>query len=427
MALLKFLKGSLSNLPSTKTEGQVYITADSQEMYVDVDATTRISISGLRVVADEAALTALADAEGYSEHILYYVEDSQALKKYNGSTFDYLNDTTDLANLGKTVATHTSQIATLETKDTELETAINNINASTIETTTSIVVTAPVGNYKKGDVVPIDNIQSIVKDMLSTDIPASVTTAVSASISLTGSGAKEVGTSFTPVFKFSTDSGAYSQYRDSETGNMVNQSTGVTFSDYSATESGRPEGSGTGATIKANTGTFTAFTVTDGMTSSSPYKIIGQCKSTAGVVPKTYLGVDDPKNQIDAKEWTNLSTGSVYGYRKWFYGYKTAGNVLDVTKLTSDQIRSLDESDSSFGNTFTKSTTGMQQMFVAIPAGKKSDVSIANAVNGASCTVGKTSVKVEGANGYDAIAYDVWYVDNASADSGTNKYTFTLS
>jgi hypothetical protein len=33
---------------------------------------------------------------------------------------------------------------------------------------------------------------------------------------------------------------------------------------------------------------------------------------------------------------------------------------------------------------------------------------------------------VEGANGYTAIAYDVWYVNNAAADGGSNKYAITV-
>ena len=70
----------------------------------------------------------------------------------------------------------------------------------------------------------------------------------------------------------------------------------------------------------------------------------------------------------------------------------------------------------------------MQQMFVCIPKGVRNNVKIANAVNGAPATVTKiTDIAVEGANGYTAKAYDVWYVDNAAADNGSNTYKITVS
>ena len=68
----------------------------------------------------------------------------------------------------------------------------------------------------------------------------------------------------------------------------------------------------------------------------------------------------------------------------------------------------------------------MKQMFFAFPADTVKDVMVANATNGAPQTVyKKTGVMVEGANGYQAIAYDVFYVDNAAADGGANNYNIT--
>ena len=115
MALLKFKKGLFSALPATKSEGTVYITSDTREMYVDVSADTRIAIGKFRIIATEAALEALGGegAEGRSTESLYYVEETKLLKKWNGTSFDVLNDTTDLANLGKTVAAHSTAITAL--------------------------------------------------------------------------------------------------------------------------------------------------------------------------------------------------------------------------------------------------------------------------------------------------------------------------
>lgn len=424
MALLKFKRGLLQALPTAKNEGTVYITTDSHEMYVDTSATERILLTNFKVFADDAALTAYQTAKKCSEGDLYYVEATHTLKYLKGTTLTNVIDTSSLTNLTSVVSNHTTQITDLTTKTSSLQTAIDGINASTVETTTPIVVTASVGNYKQGQKISVDDIQTIIKDMLSKDIDASVTTSVSASLALSGAGAKEVGSVFTPSFSFSTNAGAYSQYRDSDTGNMVNQPTNVTFSGYSVSENNRPDGT-TAGTSTSSSGTFTNFTVTDALTSSSPYKLTGSCSSSAGAVPKTYLGIEDPDHQIKAKTWSGLVSGTVYGYRNWFYGYKTGTNKLDVSALTSAQMRNLTARNGSFPDTIN--TTNMQQMFFAIPAGVKTSVAVSNNVNGAPCTVEKTTVSIQGANNYTAIAYDVWYVNNSSADSGSNTYKIVVS
>lgn len=46
MALFKIAKGTKANLPSTKTEGQMYVTTDEPAIYVDTDSNTRLKIGG---------------------------------------------------------------------------------------------------------------------------------------------------------------------------------------------------------------------------------------------------------------------------------------------------------------------------------------------------------------------------------------------
>ena len=72
-------------------------------------------------------------------------------------------------------------------------------------------------------------------------------------------------------------------------------------------------------------------------------------------------------------------------------------------------------------------TTKMQQMFFAAPAGTVKTLTVANAVNGAPQTVNKTTVSVEGANNYQAIDYDLYYVANATAESGDSKFTIAFT
>lgn len=424
MALLKFKKGSLSALPSTKSEGTVYITKDSREIYVDISADERILLTNFKVFATEDDLNTYKTTNKCSEGDIYFVEGDKSLRYYKDGAIEKISSTSDFETLQTDVANQGKSIQNLTTKVSTLETTVDGINASTVETTTPIIVTSAVGNYKQGDQISVDDIQTIIKNMLSEDIDASVTTAVSATLNLSSSGAKEVGTVFTPSFSFSTNAGAYSQYRDPTTGNMTSQPTNVTFSSYSVTESNRPDGAIAG-TSSSSSGSFTAFTVTDALTSSSPYKVTGSCKSSAGAVPKTYLGVEDPDNQIAAKTWSGLASTGVYGYRSWFYGHKTPSTKLDVDALTSAQIRALSARNGSFPATIATNT--MQQMFFAIPAGKKTSVTVSNNVNGAPCTVKKTTVSVQGANSYSAIDYDVWYVNNDDGDSGSNTYKITVS
>lgn len=224
-------------------------------------------------------------------------------------------------------------------------------------------------------------------------------------VTLTGAGAKEVGTVFTPAYTTSFDKKAYA-YAPTD--------TGVTVTAWEVKDSND-------VTKTTATGTFDSFTVTE----TTNYKLTAKATYSDGNIPKTNLGNDYPAAQIKAGTTASVNSSAVTGYRNWFYGYKNASGVLDVTALDSAKIRALTARNGSFPATID--TNGMQQMFFAIPAGKKSSVKCSNNVNGAPCTMVKTTVSVEGANGFTAIDYDVWYVNSASADSGANTYKIVVA
>lgn len=224
-------------------------------------------------------------------------------------------------------------------------------------------------------------------------------------ITLTGAGAKEVGTTFTPAYTATFDKKSYA-YAPTDTG------VAVTAWEIKDTND---------VTKTAATGTFEAFVVNE----TTNYKLTAKATYGDGKVPKTNLGNDYAAAQIKAGTTAVATSGAVTGYRNWFYGYKNAAGVLDAATLTSAQIRALTPRNGSFPATIE--TNGMQQMFFAIPKGKKTSVKCSNNVNGAPCTMSKTEVSVEGANGFTAIAYDVWYVNSASADSGANTYKIVVS
>lgn len=260
------------------------------------------------------------------------------------------------------------------------------------------------------------NLSSIFSTMLAKEKNPTITQPTAA-VTSSKLGSYEVGTTVAVDYTFATSAGKYE----------FGPATGVTFSNYSATFNGE--------TLTTVSGTFGNLLVEDGTNLS----ISASCDSSEGAIPKTNLESDYTAGKIAAKSFTGLvatykngsSTNSnlktVTGYRKWFYGYKNGSNIIaNPEALTSDQVRALSGGTSIPG---TISTTGMQQIFVCIPKGKKSSVTISNNVNGAPCTVTKAanSVAVEGANKYAAADYDVWYVSSASADSGSNTYKIVVA
>ena len=221
--------------------------------------------------------------------------------------------------------------------------------------------------------------------------------------------AYEVGTKVTPTYSASLSAGSYTYGPD----------TGITATswDIDATNKGAAVASETTAS-----GSFDQITVE----LDTSYKIKATATHGAGAVAKDNLG--DPSNPVKqiAAGSKSKEVGSITGFRSIFYGWKSGSSALaNPEAITSAQVRAL-------GNaaTTTKVTSfscdKMKQMFFAFPADTVKNVMVANATNGAPQTVyKKTGVMVEGANGYQAIAYDVFYVDNAAADGGANNYNIT--
>ena len=267
-----------------------------------------------------------------------------------------------------------------------------------------------IGNIKKSQTGTITipgrgkNLNSFLENFTTEELHPTKPTPT-CSITLAGAGAKEVGTTFTPSYTATFDKKAYT-YPPTD--------TGVTVTAWEIKDTNN-------VTKTAATGSFDAFTVEE----TTNYKLTAKASYSDGNIPKTNLGNDYAASQIKAGTTAVATSGTVTGYRNWFYGYKNAAGVLDVAALTSAQIRALTARNGSFPATID--TNGMQQMFFAIPKGRKTSVKCSNNVNGAPCTMGKTEVQVAGANGFTAIAYDVWYVNSASADSGANTYKIVVS
>ena len=228
------------------------------------------------------------------------------------------------------------------------------------------------------------------------------TTQPTATLNSSNIGSKEVGTNIAIQYSFATNPGSYT----------YGPATGVAFSGYEATFNGE--------TLTGDSGTFASIQVVD----NTNLSISGKCSSSEGATPLTNLGNPYEAGKIAAKDYTPTK-GTLTGFRGWFYGYYNGNQAIaDPAAITSAQLRAFG-TKTSFPTTMN--TTKMQQMFFAAPKGKKSSVSISNAVNGAPLTVVKGTCSVEGANGYDAVEYDLFYVANAVAEGGDSKWTIAAN
>ena len=113
---------------------------------------------------------------------------------------------------------------------------------------------------------------------------------------------------------------------------------------------------------------------------------------------------------------TATKTASVTGYRKPFWAVLPVGSAVDTSALTSQIIRGLEKSGTSTAGLPTSIDVpiGSQMVIFAAKSGAKSSL-IAKDSKAMNAEVGFTklakAVKVEGANNYTAVDYDVWYVD----------------
>lgn len=286
--------------------------------------------------------------------------------------------------------------------------------------------TTKIGNLSIGDTVAAGtSLQALFMDMLSqrlqpanpTQPVANLTLYIDGAAKTKTAAAVEVGTTINPYYVASLTTGGY-QY---------GPETGVVATSYSVSSTGRttvdgataatPEDSATTAS-----GSFTSFVVDD----DTNYKLSVSIPHNEGAVAYDNLGSpSDPEKKITAGTKTKTS-GAVSGYRAWFCGYKNGGNAIDdPTAITSAQVRALGTSRNGSWLS-SMNVAQMKQMFFAAPAGKGYKPVIKDASTTAPQTVlGPITVAVEGAGGFSAINYDVWYVNNASAASGTATLNIT--
>lgn len=284
-----------------------------------------------------------------------------------------------------------------------------NYDASNVYFSEDLTTTTAIGNITLTDgqaVIPAagKNLKEVFETIF---VKEANPTIEQPSITLTFSQAKayEVGTTVYPTFTAVLNAGSY-QY---------GPATGITATGWTATD--------TNGNIKnLRNGTFPSFVVTD----NTSYSISVQADFEDGEIPLTNLGNEYNAGQIVAGSVSKTS-GKVTGYRKSFYG--TFANKED---LTGAKIRDLSSSTAALTNGSSVSVQipiGAYRVVFAYPSTLQ-DLSSVKDKNGLEAEIisgfSKSTLNVEGADGYDAIEYKVYSIDYAKANDTENYYTFKI-
>lgn len=223
----------------------------------------------------------------------------------------------------------------------------------------------------------------------------------------------EAGTVIAPYYNVTFNAGKYS----------YGPETGVTLVTNDNTTTGFVVSDSLGNTTTASTGGLPAVEFTDGMT----YTFTATVEHTAGAVPVTNKGNERPDKAITAKTITKSSSPYTV-VRHAFWEVKSEGETIDVSTVNSAVVRAFDnvcKTSSTLPKTITANK--MQQIFIAIPQSmNKTVASILDKAN-IPQNISHTVISVEGANGYQAVDYDLYYVSNATAASGDNTYTVSYN
>lgn len=228
----------------------------------------------------------------------------------------------------------------------------------------------------------------------------------SVSVSLSGAGAKEVGTKITPSYNATFNKGSYEYGPD----------TGLTAT-WAVKDSRNEEGT-------AAAGSFSELEVGD----NTNYTVTATATYGAGATPLTNIGNPYAAGAIVAGS-KNGTSSAITGYRNSFYG--TLTEMPEA--LSSATIRGLSGKANAKwtnGRTFTISIpVGAKAVIFAYPATLR-DVTSVKDVNGLSAEVKsafvKSTLSVEGANAYAGADYKVYVSEFAEAVQKANTYNVTI-
>lgn len=243
--------------------------------------------------------------------------------------------------------------------------------------------------------------------------------------------AYEVGTTVDIALTATLSAGSYSYGRINSNGEFESDtSAGVSAKTWTFTDSNGVQKTG------SNTVTFDSIEVEDG----TSYNVTAKADYDASA----YTPATNLKNP--AKSASAISAGSkqkttanITGYRNCFYGTFTSKVDLSTVEGKSTfaaNIRNLTKTNSSVsaGKALTMSVpVGVLRAVIAYPADVANTGNIlaeVKDVNGMNAEINSAftliQLDIEGANGYTAKAYKVFYIDFAEAVSTANTYKIKI-
>lgn len=271
------------------------------------------------------------------------------------------------------------------------------------------------------------SVQAALVEIFSKRLQPSITAQPSVgTFTLTGAGAVEAGTKLA--------SAAYSAATLNAGSYTYGPATGVTATNWKVeriTNAGSTQvASVDAASLTAGTddndgnGFIIGDAGGDNVVSSLKYK--ATATHSAGVTAADNLGSDSSPTVAIAAGSKSKETGAYTPYRNYFFGATASKPTLD-----SAYIRSLNKSGKAYtAGTITVSVAaGTQRICIACISGKTGVTKVINetAMNAdVTSTFTKSTVQVEGANGYTAQTYNVWTFEPAVAYENAATLKVTL-
>lgn len=296
--------------------------------------------------------------------------------------------------------------------ETNWEAMDGNYDAENVYFQKDLTITAPIGvqtipsSGSKTLSTTGKNIKQVF-DMILAQAKNPEVTPPSVSISLTGAGAKEVGSEFTPAYSVTFNKGSYQYGPD----------TGITAT-YAVSDTDSH-------TATTATGSFAKFTVGD----SANYKVSVVATHTAGADPKNNLGATEGVAGKIAAGTKNATSKAVTGYRNSFWGGVNSKEGTPTSAIIRGLAGKKNGTISAGNEGDAQESVGDMRVIIAVPAPRTiSSIKDVNGLNAeAFSAFTHITVNVEGANGYEAKSYNVYYKDNAAACDKANKWHFTVA
>lgn len=287
-----------------------------------------------------------------------------------------------------------------------------NYNAENIYFDKDFVVTEAIGTIKdlpNGQATLAANGKNLKEVLAALFAKEQNPTITQPSVAITAAKMKayEVGTKVTPDYTATFNGGKY-QY---------GPATGVSATAWSVVDTDSHE-------LTTAVGTFPELTVGD----NTNYKITATATYGDGVMPKTNLGNEYAAGQIKTGN-KSKDSAAITGYRSFFYG------VVKTDTLDSSVIRGLTNGGAyNASKTLTVAVNSADGVgiVVAVPADSTragiKEVLLTTSMN-ADITADyavSTPVDVEGANGYTAKSYKIYFYKPAKLTSG-QSHKITLA